>query len=146
MKFLNRSVKLNPNKIALSGIEGNAISYTEFNNKVQKISSFLKEQGIVSEDRVAIISENTPNWGVAYFAVTTMGAVVVPIMTEFQSADIHHILRHSGSKAIFISAKLYEKIEEFRSDILNTYILLDDFSIIPHEKETDLISNKLKRR
>ena len=143
-EILSRSVNLYSNKIALSGIEGNAISYTEFNNKIQKISSFLKEQGIVSEDRVAIISENTPNWGVAYFAITTMGAVAVPIMTEFQSADIHHILRHSGSKAIFISAKLYEKIEEFRSDILNTYILLDDFSIIPHDKETDLISTKLK--
>jgi long-chain acyl-CoA synthetase len=143
-EILNRSVKLFSNKIALSGIDGNAISYTEFNTKVQKISSFLKEQGIVSEDRVALISENTPNWGVAYFAITTMGAVAVPIMTEFQSADIHHILRHSGSKAIFISAKLYEKIEEFQSDILNTYILLDDFSIIPHNKETDLISTKLK--
>ncbi len=143
-EILNRSVKLFSNKIALSGIDGNAISYTEFNNKVQKISSFLKEQGIVSEDRVAIISENTPNWGVAYFAITTMGAVVVPIMTEFQSADIHHILRHSGSKAIFISAKLYEKIEEFTSDVLTTYILIDDFSIIPHDKETDLISTKLK--
>ncbi len=60
--------------------------------KVKKISNFLKDQGIVSGDRVAIISENTPNWGIAYFAITTMGAVAVPIMTEFQSADVHHIL------------------------------------------------------
>jgi long-chain acyl-CoA synthetase len=143
-EVLSRSVKLYPNNVALSGIEENSISYSEFNNKVQKISGFLKDQGIVSEDRVAIISENNPNWGIAYFAITSMGAVAVPIMTEFQSVDIHHILRHSGSKAIFISAKLYEKIEEFNSEILTTYILLDDFSIIPHDKSTDLISAKLK--
>jgi len=143
-EVLSRSVKLYPNNVALSGIEENSISYSEFNNKVQKISGFLKDQGIVSEDRVAIISENNPNWGIAYFAITSMGAVAVPIMTEFQSVDIHHILRHSGSKAIFVSAKLYEKIEEFNSEILTTYILLDDFSIIPHDKSTDLISAKLK--
>jgi long-chain acyl-CoA synthetase len=143
-EVLKRSVKNFPNKIALSGIEENAISYTEFNNKVQRISTFLKEQGIVSGDRVALISENTPNWGVAYFAITTMGAVVVPIMTEFQAADVHHILKHSGSKGIFISAKLYERVEEFNSETLTTFILIDDFSIIPHDKTTDLISTKLK--
>jgi long-chain acyl-CoA synthetase len=143
-EVLKRSVNKFPNKIALSGIEGNAISYREFNNKVQKISSFLKEQGIVSGDRVALISENTPNWGVAYFAITTMGAVVVPIMTEFQAADVHHILKHSGSKGIFISAKLYERVEEFKSETLTTFILIDDFSIIPHDKTTDLISTMLK--
>jgi len=142
-EVLRRSVKIFPNKIALSGIGGNAISYTEFNNKVQKISNFLKEQGIVTGDRVAIISENSPNWGVAYFAITSMGAVAVPIMTEFQSADVHHILRHSGCNAIFISAKLYEKIEEFKSDTLTTQILIDDFSIIPHTK-SDLISDTIK--
>jgi len=143
-EVLKRSVKEFPNNIALSGIDENAISVTEFNSKVQKISGFLKDQGIVSGDRVALISENTPNWGIAYFAVTTMGAVVVPIMTEFQSADVHHILRHSGSKGIFISAKLYEKIEEFNSETLTTYILIDDFSILPHNKTTDLLSEKLK--
>jgi len=142
-EVLKRSVKLFPTKIALSGIEGNAISYTEFDNKVQKISEFLKDQGIVSGDRVAIISENTPNWGVAYFAITTIGAIAVPIMTEFQSADVHHILRHSGSKAIFISAKLYEKVEELNFDALTTHILIDDFSIIPHSKP-DFISDTLK--
>ena len=143
-EVLKRSVKEFPNNIAVSGIEENAISVIEFKEKVNKISAFLKDQGIVSGDRVAIISENTPNWGVAYFAVTTMGAVAVPIMTEFQPADVHHILKHSGSKGIFISAKLYEKIEEFKSEILTTYILIDDFSIIPHNKTADIISEKLK--
>ncbi|MCB0752851.1 MAG: AMP-binding protein, partial [Ignavibacteriae bacterium] len=92
----------------------------------------------------AIISENSPNWGVAYFAVTTMGAVAVPIMTEFQSPDVHHILNHAGCKALFISAKLYEKVEEFNAEMLTIYILLDDFSIIPHAKSEDLLSQKLK--
>ncbi len=143
-EVLKESVKKYSSNIALSSIDGNSITYNEFNNKVKKISDFLKDQGIVSGDRVAIISENCPNWGVAYFAITTIGAIAVPIMTEFQYADVHHILRHSGSKALFISAKLYEKVEEFNAESLTTFILIDDFSIIPHNKSTDLISQTLK--
>ncbi|MBK7105413.1 MAG: AMP-binding protein [Ignavibacteriae bacterium] len=143
-EVLNESVKKYPSNIAMSSIDGNAITYNEMQTKVQKISDFLRDRGIVSGDRVAICSENTPNWALTYLAITTIGAVAVPIMTEFQSADLHHILRHSGSKALFISAKLYEKVEEFSSENLTTYILLDDLSIIPHDKTSDIISEKLK--
>lgn len=143
-EVLKRSVKEFPNNIALSRIDGNSINYTELNSKVEKISNFLTEQGIGKDDRVAILAENSPNWGVAYFAITTIGAVAIPIMTEFQSTDLHHILKHSGSKAIFISSKLYEKLDEFNSEILTTSILIDDFSILPNSKSTDLISQKLK--
>jgi len=141
---LNESVKRFSSNNVLSSIDGNAITFKEFDNKIKKISNFLKDQGIVSGDRVAILSENCPNWGISYFAITTIGAIAVPIMTEFQYADVHHILRHSGSKAIFISAKLYEKVEEFDTERLTIYILVDDFSIIPHNKSTDLISQTLK--
>ncbi len=146
VEVLKKAIYDYPDKTALSTIDGYEITYTELNNKVQQISGFLKKEGIVSGDKVAILSENSPHWGVAYFAITTMGAVAVPIMTEFQSADIQHILRHSESKAIFVSAKLYEKIKEFNSDILGTYILIDDFSIIPHSETNDLISRTIKER
>ncbi len=143
-EVLKESVKKFTNNVALSSIDGNAISYNELSNKVQKISDFLREQGIVSGDRVSILSENSPNWAIAYLAITTIGAVAVPIMTEFQYADVHHILKHSGSKAVFISAKLYEKVEEIDFENLSIFILIDDFSIIPHKKTTDIISEKLK--
>lgn len=146
VEVLKKAVNDYPNKLALSGIGQNEITYSEFYNKVQFISNFLREQGIVSGDKVAILSENSPNWGIAYFAITTLGAVAVPIMTEFQSADIHHILRHSESKAIFVSAKLYDKVEEFNSDILSTLILIDDFSIIPQTEPSDLLSRTIKER
>lgn len=141
-EVLKRSVDLYSDNVVLSGIEGNPIIYSQFNDQINKISVFLKERGIVSGDRVAILSENSPNWGIAYFAITTIGSVAVPIMTEFQSADVHHILNHSGSKAVFISARFFDKIEDFKSESLNTFILIDDFSIIPDEK-SDYISGKL---
>jgi long-chain acyl-CoA synthetase len=136
-EVLKTSAEKYSENLALSSIDGNGITFKEFNEKVASVSIFLKEEGIVPGDKVAILSENNVNWGIAYFAITTMGAVGVPIMTEFKSTEIKHILRHSESKAIFISSRQYEKIEECNIEELNTKILLDDFSIIPSNIKTD---------
>jgi long-chain acyl-CoA synthetase len=124
---------------AVSFLNSEKITFGEFKKRVDTIIGFLKNEGIVAGDRVAILSENQPNWGIAYFAVTTMGAVAVPIMTEFHSTEVHHIMRHSESRAIFVSAKYFNKIDEFEADFLKARILLDDFSIIPPETKIDLL-------
>lgn len=128
---LKNSVEKYADNICLSGIDKNKLTYKEFGEKVHSVSNFLKENGIIPGDKVAILSENQPNWGVSYFAVTIMGAVAVPIMTEFHESEVHHCLRHSESKAIFVSAKYYDKIGEKNFEDLTTVILMDDFSIIP---------------
>ncbi len=136
-EVLNRSAEKYASNLALSSVDGIGISYKELKEKVNSISSFLNEQGILPGDKVAILSENSVNWGIAYFAITTMGAVGVPIMTEFKPAEIKHILKHSESKAIFVSSRQFEKIEEYGSTELGIRILLDDFSIIPDDTKTD---------
>lgn len=136
-EVLNNSAEKYASNLALSSVDGIGISYKELKEKVNSISSFLNEQGILPGDKVAILSENSVNWGIAYFAITTMGAVGVPIMTEFKPSEIKHILKHSESKAIFVSLKQFEKIEEYSSTELGIRILLDDFSIIPDDTKTD---------
>lgn len=124
---------------AVSYLNSEKITFGEFKKRVDTITGFLKNEGIIAGDRVAILSENQPNWAIAYFAVTSMGAIAVPIMTEFHSNEVHHIMRHSESRAIFVSAKYFNKIEDFQADSLQVRILLDDFSIIPPETRNDLI-------
>lgn len=119
------------------------LTFKEFKNRVETIKIFLKDEGIISGDKVAILSENQPNWAIAYFAITTIGAIAVPIMTEFHSTEVHHIIRHSESKAIFISAKYFNKIDDLANANLQTRILLDDFSIIPPETKNDLLKQVL---
>lgn len=136
---LNTSTEKWGERTFVSFVDARGITYNEFKESVNNLSSFLKERGITAGDKVAILSENQPNWGIAYFAITTMGAIAVPIMVEFSTIEISHILRHSESKAILVSAKLYNKIEDIESDTLNTQILLDDFSIIPPNTKSDLV-------
>lgn len=130
--------------LALADVNSEGITYKELEEKITKISLFLADHGIVKGDRVAILSENSPNWGVAYLSIISIGAIAVPIMTEFMEQDIHHILRHSGAKAIFVSDKLLERIIEFDSDTLQTVILIDDFSLIDLNEDADIISKTLK--
>jgi long-chain acyl-CoA synthetase len=101
--------------------------------QIDHLSAFLRNQGVVAGDRVAIVGENSPHWGIAYFAITCMGAVVVPVLPEFHTSEIHHIIRHSGAKTVFISERFYQKIEDLGSDDLSCVILLNDFSIIDAE-------------
>lgn len=136
---LEESAKRYSNNISVSFVDKSSLTYADFKIKVDETIKYLKSVGITSGDKVAILSENQPNWGVAYFAITSMGAVAVPIMTEFHTAEVHHILRHSESKAIFVSAKYFSKIEEFESSDLHSRILLDDFSVIPPQIKSDLI-------
>lgn len=113
---------------ALSMIGGASITYAQLLHRVQSLAVLLRDKGIVSGDRVSILSESQPNWGVAYFAVTYMGAVVVPILPDFHQNEIRHILRHSESKAIFVSKKNLQRIEGEELPHLSTIIVIDDFS------------------
>ena len=127
---LERSAAKFAAKPCVSWVDGKPIRYNEFYEQVKEVQLFLQEEGIGKGDKVAILSENSPNWGIAYFAITTLGAVVVPILPDFRDNEVHHILRHSGSKAIFISQKQFPKIEELESDQITLRILIDDFTII----------------
>jgi len=139
LQVLNNSTEKFADRPAVSYLDSSKINYREFKSKVENISNFLKSQGVIAGDKVAILSENQPNWGIVYFAVTTIGAIAVPIMTEFHPTEVLHILRHSESKAIFVSAKYFNKIEDARIDSLLTRVLLDDFSVIPPNTKNDLI-------
>ena len=117
----------------LGWVDGDAITYDTFGEQVRMLREYLASEGIAHGDRVALLGENMPNWGIAYFAITTMGAVAVPILPEFHPDAVHHILRHAECKALFVSERLYPKVEGFRLEGLQLMLLFDDFSTIPPE-------------
>ncbi|MBI9032540.1 AMP-binding protein [bacterium] len=108
---INDAIERFPNHDALTWLDESPLTYRELGEKYQEVANLLKEQGIRYGDKVAILSENSPNWGISYLAIVSMGAIVVPILTEFQENEIHHILRHAEAKAIFVSNKLFPKFE-----------------------------------
>lgn len=128
--LLNRSTKLYKDEPSLGMAGEVAITYGEFMQKIIKTAELLQENGISKGDKVLLLSENMPNWGVAYFAVTYFGAVVVPVLPDFHPSDVHHIIRHSEAKAVFVSNKHLSTIEECGETEVEFVITLEDLKIV----------------
>lgn len=124
-------------RVGLAELDGASYTYEALARKVAAVTELLEKQGVVPGDRVAILSENKPQWGISYFAITTMGAVAVPILPDFHTSEVVHILRHSEAKAVLVSEKLHNKIEDADLTSLQTIISLEDFAILPAKTNTD---------
>jgi len=104
-------------------------TYNDVNSDVQALMAFLEKNSILPGDKVAILSSNMPNWGITYFAITFMGAIAVPILTDFSAIEAANILNHSEAKALFISSSLLNRIEGYKSENLKTIVMIEDFSL-----------------
>ncbi|MFZ2340177.1 MAG: AMP-binding protein [Bacteroidales bacterium] len=116
----------------------NPRTYNESAREIRALMAFLEKLGIEPGDRVAILSNNMPNWSSAFFSITFMGAIVVPVLPDFSPNEVSNVLTHSGAKALFISSSQINKIEEFKSDELETRILIDDYTILSHRNKTSI--------
>ncbi|XXJ20431.1 AMP-binding protein [Desulfovibrio caledoniensis] len=131
--LLNRSAERFPDRVALSFVDGEPMTYARFGQSVHELQTVLSGLGIKPEDKVALIGENMPNWAIAYFAVTTMGAIVVPILQEFHPSAVQHILRHSEAKMVVASRRYMDKVEGESFPNLETIMVMDDFSMEDEE-------------
>ncbi|MEJ2372241.1 MAG: AMP-binding protein, partial [Sulfurimonas sp.] len=128
--FLDRSVSLYPQKDALSLVSKQPLKYRELDEKVKSMVELLKANGISKGDKVALLSENMPNWAVAYLAITYFGAVVVPILVDFNPADVNHIIKHSEAKAVFVSEKYLQTLEDIQNTDLKFVIEVDSLKLL----------------
>ncbi|HBT96544.1 MAG TPA: long-chain fatty acid--CoA ligase [Desulfobulbaceae bacterium] len=103
------------------------ISYATMRRQVLLLAERLLRDGVEKGDRLAILAENSEKWGIAYFAIVRIGAVAVPILPDMPEGDVHHILSEMRVKAIFVSSRQLEKIEEIKQPIAGKVITLDDY-------------------
>ena len=106
-------------------------TYREMGVDVEFLAEMLLEMGVSKGDKVAILSANMPNWGKVFFAISLVGAVVVPILPDFHTKEIHTIIEHSESKFLFISEGLYNGISDETTELLSGMVMMDNFAIIP---------------
>jgi long-chain acyl-CoA synthetase len=127
--LLKRSVDLFADRPALAYVADTPITYHDFYERVLAVVVMMEKIGIKPGDKVAILSANMPNWGVVYFAITYMGAVVVPLLPDFSEQEIKNVFEHSESKAMFVSRALITKVEKLRLSHLKSRIHIEDFTV-----------------
>jgi len=139
--LFDRSISLYANENALGKVGLPTMKYTQLDTSVKNMVKVLREHGITKNDKVALLSENMPNWAIAYFSVTYIGAVIVPILPDFHQSDVHHIIKHSEAKAIFVSKKYETVIEECVNSKLQIVINLNDLEITERLSNSSYISH-----
>jgi long-chain acyl-CoA synthetase len=129
--LFNESVKNYSNNKSLVFVGEENYTYQQLGNDVELAATLLSNLGVTKGDKVAILSTNMPNWGVAFFAVSVLGGIVVPILPDFHDNEIKTIIEHSEAKTIFVSAGLFGSLSDESKQILSNMILVENFAIIP---------------
>ena len=106
-------------------MSGAPISYNEANKQIEQLQQVLYRLGINPGDKVAIYSHSVPHWGIAYFAIVTMGAIAVPLLPDFTDKEVKSCLEHSETTMIIASEKLMSRIPETVSVLID----IQDFSV-----------------
>lgn len=97
--------------ISLYGSKEPVITYEEFARRIARIHLFFEQTGVKPGDKIALLGKNTPTWVNVFIATITYGAVIVPILPDFNPVDSQHIINHSDAVALFVSEGKWEQLD-----------------------------------
>lgn len=103
------------------------LTYGEVAEKVARLHILFRLCQLRKGDKISLVGRNNSNWVVSYMAVVTYGAIIVPILQDFNSNDISHIIRHSESSMLFVSDHIWENLDIDALPGLRAVISLNDF-------------------
>ena len=129
-KIFENSIKKNWDRPAISNYQGETLHFKDLARRMEKLRIMFEECGLQKGDKVAICSRNQANWAVAFLAIMTHGAVPVPLLHEFKSANIHHLVNHSGAKILFVDEVIWEGLSESEMPDLHAIIQVNNFRIL----------------
>ena len=118
-----------------SDLDGGTLTYGQVAQRILKLHHVFHEAGIARGDRIGIVGRNSAHWCVTYLAVTTYGAVIVPILPDFTTAEIEHIVRHSACRLLFVSSSINDRLEETKMDSLAGVFDLGTFGLTWHAND-----------
>lgn len=124
-KLLEEKAKLHPEHEAVVYADRNLRwTYSQFNNECRKAAKGFIKAGIDKGENIAVWSSNTPEWLITQFGTGKMGAVLVTVNTNYQTAELEYLLRQSDSTTIILMDiykessyidMLYEIVPELRT-------------------------------
>jgi len=95
-------------------LEDERVSFEAQYRAIAALAESLKERGIGKGDRVATAMRNLPEWIVSFFAITSIGAIAVPLNAWWTGPELEYGLRDSGAKLLIVDAQRWERIAPFR--------------------------------
>ena len=129
-KLFEASFKENWERDALSNYQGSTLKYCELARRIKLLHLSFEKCGLQKGHKVAICSRNQANWGVAFLAAMTYGAVPVPILHEFKAGNIQYLVNHSEAKVLFVDEVIWEGLSECDMPGLQVVVQIKNFRFI----------------
>lgn len=131
IKIYENSFKENWNLPALTDYSSRkTITYGDFAERIAMLHELYRRCNIKRGDKIALIGKNTSDWITIFIGTITYGAVIVPILQEFNPNDVQHIVNHSGSVLLFSSYSIWENLDASALKNVRGVISLDDHKIL----------------
>ncbi len=130
IEYIENSIKGNWDLPALTDYKGNSFYYKDVARKISRIHIMFEQCDVKKGDKIALLGKNSANWAMTYLSIVSYGAVVVPILPDFHSNDMHHIVNHSDSVILFVDDHIWENIDENAMPDLRAIISITNFEIL----------------
>lgn len=138
-KVFQESFRKNWDRPAISNYQGITLHYRDVARRIEKMHIMFEECGLQKGDKVALCSRNQANWAVAFLSAMTYGAVPVPLLHEFKSHNIHHLVNHSEAKILFVDDIIWEGLSETEMPDLHAIIQVNTFKLL-YAKDEKIVS------
>lgn len=123
--------------------EEESYTYGQVAEEIARLHLLFKHCSLRRGDKIAIIGKNNARWCIAYMATITYGAIVVPILQDFNPNDVHHIISHSESVFLFTSDTIWEALEEEKLSGIRGAFSLTDFRCL-YQRDGETIQRFIK--
>lgn len=133
--YIQNTIKENWEQLALTDFKGVSFQYRAIARKIEKLHILFEEAGIKKGDKIAICGKNSAHWAISLFATITYGAVGVPILHEFKSDNIHHIVNHCEARLFFCDQYIWENLNPAAMANLEGVIQISDYSLLISRNE-----------
>ena len=133
--LVERAIKDYWDQDALTDYKGATLQYKDVARKIEKLHIIFEESGVKKGDRIAICGRNSAQWGAAFLAVLTYGAVAVPLLHEFKAETIHYIVNHSDVRLLLVGDMVWPELDEKAMPDLEGIIMLNDYSLLVSRAE-----------
>ena len=112
-----------------SNLNGSTLTYGEVGGAIYRLHHIFEHSGLKRGDRVGLVGRNSAHWGVTYLAAVSYGAIIVPILPDFTSAEVEHIVRHSECKLLFVAEAIFDGLTEETMPTVQAIFNLKDFAL-----------------
>ena len=141
--YIENTIKDNWLLDALTDYKSTTLQYHDVARKIEKLHIMMEAAGIQKGDRIAVCGRNSAHWSVAFLATLTYGAVIVPILHEFNAEQIHNIVNHSESRLLFVGDYVAPTIDAAEMPQLEGIFNLPDFSL--HTSRNEQLTDARER-